>query len=253
MKIVTYNLRCVWDGDGINGFIHRMGMTWDKINQEKPDIVCFQEVIPKTLEALKYIMPEYIFAGQGRNHDCGGEGLYTAIRKDTVDLIGLDTFWISPEPHEPESKFTDQSTYPRICVMTLLREKQSGLTFRIYNLHLDLIEAARLEGIKCVWNQVQQNNTKRYLPYVILGDFNATPDEKCIALCKETGALYDVTESIAYTFHDFGRGVDDRPGSKLDYIFVSREFTDRVIDVTVWEDNLNGIYLSDHYPVAVEI
>ena len=53
IKIVTYNLRCIWKGDGINGFIHRAGMIFDKINAELPDIIAFQEAIPKHIEFLK--------------------------------------------------------------------------------------------------------------------------------------------------------------------------------------------------------
>ena len=45
MKVVTYNIRCVWDTcDGINNFIHRAGMIYDKILEEKPDLIGFQEM-----------------------------------------------------------------------------------------------------------------------------------------------------------------------------------------------------------------
>ena len=44
MKIVTFNLDCCWDGaEGINSFIHRAGMIYERINAEKPDIIAFQE------------------------------------------------------------------------------------------------------------------------------------------------------------------------------------------------------------------
>lgn len=152
MKIVTFNLRCVWDRDEINGFVHRMSLIWDKINREKPDVIGFQEVVPKTLQALKYIMPDYIFVGQGRDLNDDSEGLYTAIRKDAVDLIGLETFWLGPGPYKPEFRFEDQGKSNRICVMTALKEISTGTTFRLYNLHLNhKTENARLEGMQCVW------------------------------------------------------------------------------------------------------
>ena len=34
-KIVTFNIRNVWDKEGKNSFIHRVGMIYDKINKEK--------------------------------------------------------------------------------------------------------------------------------------------------------------------------------------------------------------------------
>lgn len=254
MKIVTFNLRCVWDGDEINGFVHRMGMIWDKINQEKPDVIGFQEVVPKTLEALKCIMPDYEIVGHGRNKDYSGEGLYTAVRKTTMDLIAYETFWIGPDPYQPESRFPDQSFCPRTCVMTQLMEKESGKMFRMYNLHLDhIIENARVEGMECIWEQMQLNNKKRYLPSIVLGDFNAEEDDPSLAYCAQTGELFEVTEEVTYTFHDFGRGADDKPGKKIDYIFVTKEFLPEVKKVEAWKEELHGIYLSDHYPVAIEL
>ena len=48
LKIASYNLRCIWTkGDGVNCFLHRAGMVLDKINAEKPDVICFQECIDK--------------------------------------------------------------------------------------------------------------------------------------------------------------------------------------------------------------
>ena len=254
MKVVTFNLRCVWDGDGINGFVHRMGMIWDKIQQEKPDVVSFQEVIPKTLEALKCIMPDYLFVGQGRNKDYSGEGLYTAYRKDTIELIGSEVFWIGPEPHVPESRFEGQYNCPRIGVMAMLMEKANGRVFRIYNIHLDhKVTAVRVAGMKCVWEQVQLHNANRYLPAIILGDFNAEPDDESLAFCEQTGKLFEITPDIQYTFHDYGRGVEERPGKKIDYIYVTEEFVPCVEKVEAWEDEMHGIYLSDHYPIALTI
>ena len=37
MKIVSFNLRCVWQGDGINAFIFRAGMIYDKIMRDQAD------------------------------------------------------------------------------------------------------------------------------------------------------------------------------------------------------------------------
>ena len=39
IKIVSFNLRSQYTGDGINAFIHRAGMIYDKIKKEAPDTV----------------------------------------------------------------------------------------------------------------------------------------------------------------------------------------------------------------------
>lgn len=41
-SIVTFNIRYVYDDiDEINNFIHRAGFIYDKIGNEKPDIIGF--------------------------------------------------------------------------------------------------------------------------------------------------------------------------------------------------------------------
>ena len=126
MKIVTWNLRCLWSGDGINAFLHRAGMIYEKIDREKPEIIAFQEVVAESLTFLRKIFPEYIFLGQMRSENYDGEGLYTAVRKDIFDVLGGETFWLSPTPYIAGSRFEKQSDCPRICVYTLVRHKTGG-------------------------------------------------------------------------------------------------------------------------------
>ena len=83
MKIVTFNIRCPWkDRDGINDFIHRAGLIYDKVEAEKPEVIAFQEIRKPTLELLQKMFPDYSFFGTLREKDYTGEGVYTAIRKD---------------------------------------------------------------------------------------------------------------------------------------------------------------------------
>ena len=60
MKITTFNLRCVYRGDGINSFVHRAVPLCDKINEEKPDVIAFQEVTVDSLRILEKLLTEYI-------------------------------------------------------------------------------------------------------------------------------------------------------------------------------------------------
>ena len=46
MKFVTFNIRCDFGQDGANNFIYRRPLILEKIRQEKPDIIGFQEVLP---------------------------------------------------------------------------------------------------------------------------------------------------------------------------------------------------------------
>ena len=63
MRIVTYNFR-TWGGsygDGINNFLHRCGVIFETIHREMPDIIGFQEIMPRPYEYLVRMLPEWKF------------------------------------------------------------------------------------------------------------------------------------------------------------------------------------------------
>lgn len=250
VKIVSFNLRGVWKGDGINAFIFRAGMVYDKIMQEMPDVLAFQETAIDHLELLKRMLPEYVFCGQFRSENYTGEGLFTAIRKDAWDVIAYETFWISPTPYVAGSRFEDQSDCPRICVVTQIRHKKTGKMLRLYNIHLDHIsDVARIKGIRCVFEKMEEFNRRLPLPSLVLGDYNAYPESETIRFCDDyqTTAMFDVTKDVPATFHAYGKC-----GIKIDYIYVTEELKRAFCASDIWADETEGIYLSDHYPLWAE-
>ena len=270
MKIVTFNIRTLWDRDGINSFIHRIGLIYDKINEEMPDVIAFQEVTEKHIDVLRKLFPEYSFVGSGRLEKRDGEGLYTAFLKSCFTLLSDRVFWLSDSPELPGSRFNSQSIYPRICVYTSLKYIKTGETFGIYNVHLDYIGMfghtappskdeippdfdfnnvvnPRMLGIQRVLLEMQKNAQEE--EPIILGDFNALEDDECLTLLDRAG-YFDLTKNVGTTFHAFGK---PEKYIKIDYIFAKSSLLSRVASAYKWSDSKNGIYLSDHYPVVVEI
>lgn len=247
MKIVTFNLRMRWDNDGINSFIHRAGLIYEKITAEMPDIVAFQECRPRHLELLQKLMPGYLFVG--RERDESGEGVYTAIKKESCRLEGFEVFWLGPDMYLPGSRFEGQSKNPRICLTTRIRHQISGRVIRVYNVHLDHISSAiAAKGIECVLQKMAEDSGKGKADIVLLGDFNAKPGTAALLACEafQNPPLTEVTREISGTYHGFG----EKEPVKIDYIFTSPDLANRVQTVERWEEQKNGIYLSDHYPVC---
>ena len=172
-------------------------------------------------------------------------------RRTCHRLIGLDSFWLSPTPTIPGSRYEEQSQCPRICQCLTL--KYHNTFFRIYNIHLDHKgDLARQLGMEATLRRVGEDLTRDKLPFFVLGDFNCKPDESPIALCMNNSyaEMKELTDAIKHTFHNYGRIESDH---KIDYIF-SDPNTARLLDsVSAWTDEHHGIYLSDHYPLAVEI
>ena len=252
MKIVTFNLRCAWDGDGINSFPHRAGSILNKIKKESPEVICFQEGIEKNVAFLRNALPEYHIVFNQRNNDYRGEGIATALKKDSVELLGLDSFWLSPTPQIPGTRFEEQSVCPRICQCILLRHA-NGKMFRVYNTHLDHKgEQARVLGIQAVLQRMQADLGILDVPFFLMGDFNATPDEETIRICSESTSpvVKELTEPITLTFHNYGRITENY---KIDYIYADAATAQLPIAVAPWDDATDGIYLSDHYPLQIEL
>ncbi len=254
MKIVTFNLRCVWKAERKNSFMHRAGFIYDKITREMPDVVAFQECTPIIMELMERMLPEYAFCGQYRSPNYDGEGLFVAVKKSEWTVLAYESFWLSPTPYVAGSRFPIQSECPRVCNVVQIRGKKNGKMFRIFNIHLDHIsDEARIEGIKCLLDKMEEFNARVRLPAFILGDFNAGPECSTIRYCEEyeKTPIFDVTKDITLTYHGWG-GVLIPDWEKIDYIYVSEGMEKALTDVGRWEDENDGIYLSDHYPVYAD-
>ncbi len=251
LKIVTFNIRTVYMGDGINAFVHRAGLIWDTIKKESPDVIGFQEVSPDIYKLLKVLLAEdYELCGQGREADYSGEALYVAVKKSTMKIISYRSYWMSDTPYIPGSGITGQCCL-RIFNSVIIQHKELNTAFRIYNLHHDCTwdEAVRYEEAKIVLSKLAEEQAALPLPLIIMGDFNTKPTETPIKAYNEFAVtpLKEITGHIPNSYHEYGRYSE---GYKIDYIFVSEYFADKVVEVIPWTRCEHGIYLSDHYPIA---
>jgi endonuclease/exonuclease/phosphatase family metal-dependent hydrolase len=253
MKLVTFNIRCDYNQDGINSFEYRKPYILTKINHESPDILCFQEVLPHVAAWLKEVLTDYYIIGCGRDELLMNEQTSIAYKKTSYNLIQAETFWLSETPYIPGSRYPNQSDCPRVCTMALFQELASNKLIRIYNTHLDHIgRDARALGLEQIMRHIGELNSNecRFVqaPSILTGDFNAFPDS--IELQKLTlyPDLCDLTGSIPGTFHDYGKIPIPE---KIDYIIAQSCI--QCIEVSVWDECHQGIYLSDHYPVCADL
>jgi len=241
MKLVTFNLRCQTPYDDHNQFVFRSGMVLDKIATELPDVIGFQEVLPRMAEFLARHLPQYRFVGRPRGE--GDEQCCIAYRADVLDLYGLEVFWLSPTPYVPASRYEHQSGCPRVCTVAMLKHRDYGV-FRLYNTHLDHIDdEARCLGMNQILARIAEDQRREPWPYFLCGDMNCGPDSTPIQAALGAG-LTDLTDKVEVTYHEWGTKKE-----KIDYIFAGQP-TDA--KVTVWDDEYWNIYLTDHYPVCAE-
>jgi endonuclease/exonuclease/phosphatase family metal-dependent hydrolase len=249
MKLVTFNIRCDYGQDGENNFIFRKPMILDKLNKENPDIICFQEVVPHVALWLKENLKDYYVIGCGRDENLKGEQTTIAYKKLKFVLIGMEVFWLSETPKLPGSRYQDQSMYPRVCTEALFQDMDTNEVFRVFNTHLDHEGSeARKLGLGQILEKIQQEVSFVKAPVILTGDFNCLPDSPEMELLKEYPCLIDLTAEIGGTFHNYG---ELKEPVKIDYIIAQDNF--ECSSASLWEDCKEGVYLSDHYPVSVEL
>ncbi len=105
MKIVTFNIRCDYGQDGPNNFCFRQPLILRRLAAEKPDVIGFQEVLPHVQRWLREALPGYTVVGCGRGADYQGEAMTLAVRNETAELLDWRTFWLSPHPDVPGSRY----------------------------------------------------------------------------------------------------------------------------------------------------
>lgn len=252
MKIVTFNIRGDFGIDGKNNFEFRKPLLLDRIAQEKPDVIGFQEVLPHVQKWLRDSLPGYTVVGCSRSAEYQDETMTIAVRNETSELLGLEVFWLSPTPYVPGSRYENQSECPRTCAMAIVKNQEFPTPIRVYNTHLDHIGAqARIQGLSQILRQMEDDSDKLALPSVLMGDFNAYPDSVEMSPIQEFASLglRDITAHLPTTFHGFHPGEKD--DCKIDYIYITEPF--QVKDVRCWDEEVNGVYLSDHYPICAEL
>ena len=193
---------------------------------------------------LKEALSEYSVVGCGRSETLEDEQVAIAYRKDSMNLIQMETYWLSDTPYTPASRYPDQSDCPRVCTEAVFEELATKQVFRIINTHLDHEGVmAREQGLRQIMEKLGQAKLFAQAPVIITGDMNAEPDSQEMTVMKEY-PFTNVTEGIGITYHGYMR---TEPPCSIDYIFV-KGFTCESIEK--WEDEKDGVFLSDHYPLC---
>lgn len=243
MKVVTFNIRCDFGQDGDNNFCCRKPLILGKLRREAPDVICFQEVLPHVAVWLKEALWDYYVVGCGRSVELRDEQMAVAYRRDRLNLIAMETFWLSETPGVPGSRYPGQSVCPRTGTEAVFEELASGRVFRLVNTHLDHESAgARERGMAQILRKLEDPPYFPEVPVIITGDMNAEPDSPELAMLAD-GPYQNVTAGIGDTYHGYGK----EPPCGIDYI-LTKGFTCKKVEK--WTDQEDGVYLSDHYPIS---
>lgn len=254
LKFMTYNIRLDVASDGDDDWNHRRDFMVGQIKFYAPDVFGIQEGLPHQVDYLQEKLTAYQHEGIGREGVGKGEASSIFYDKRKFSVKQSHTFWLSPTPDSISMGW--DAACLRVCTAILLKNKQTGQRFWVFNTHLDHMgQKARDNGIDLILKKIQAFNAEK-LPIVFMGDLNSEPQSSVVVrLRKELLDTGEASEMPSFgpsgTFNGFKF---NEPVTKLiDYIFISRNSGIAVRKHAVLSDSRNLHYPSDHLAVYVEL
>jgi endonuclease/exonuclease/phosphatase family metal-dependent hydrolase len=257
LEVISFNVRYASDGDGINKWDNRVPLIKTYFEENEPDILGMQEVLPRQLEDLKKLLPDYGFVAAGRSDGkAKGEACPVFYRKDLFNRIESGNFWLSETPDEPGSMDWD-THFPRIVTWVHLVSKITGKEFFVFNTHFSHIsEEARVNSADMLLKQIRKRSGDS--PVILTGDFNtpegSQPYKRLIQGGEDEIELTNAEDLAQTTYNGeitYNAFDPEYTGSRIDFIFVTDDFKIRTHSVD--EIQKDSVFISDHYPVRADV
>lgn len=238
LKILGFNIQCGGNRE------ERAPRALAIIAEKDPDIIGFQEVVPKWMPLLAPLDEEYDHILQYR-HPNSEEATPLYWKKSVFELVEEKHFWLSETPYKPSKGWN--ADYYRICSYAALRHKASGKLMYFYNTHFDWVGNGPRESAQLV---IHRAETHGDAPVFCTADFNFAP--RSFGWHSMRSWFRDVREDIApenkqATLHSYQeRG--EMESLIIDYCF----YHGRGVKPTAYEvvnRCIDGGYASDHHPV----
>ena len=248
INIMTYNIRLDTEADGINIWDNRKEGIVSLIKEEDVDVLGIQEGLPDQVNYLSDQLKDYNFIGEGR--DGGNNGEYSAIyyKKEKMNLIETETFWLSETPEIPSIGW--DAAINRIVTLGIFKIKKSKKELIVYNTHFDHIgKIAREKSVGVILNHIKENDFQNR-PLIVMGDFNLSPEDLPIELLSkelnDSFKLYPVKNPVG-TFNGFD--LDSKLLDRIDYIFTKNV---KITNYKHLDKKLSsGLWPSDHLPILI--
>jgi endonuclease/exonuclease/phosphatase family metal-dependent hydrolase len=252
LTVMTFNVRYGTAEDGEDRWPLRRALVFDVIRESGAAIVGVQEALRFQLDEIRAALPAFGEAGVGRD-DGATAGEYSAVLYDTsrVALEEQGTFWFSDSPAEPGSTGWG-NTIPRICTWARFRDRASGGTLIVYNVHWDHVsQPSRERSAALLLDRIAASPSAD--PVIVMGDFNAGEANPAFAalIGSERVPLRDTFREVhpdaadVGTFHGFAGGT---AGEKIDAVLVGPGW--EIVRAAIVTAARAGRYPSDHYPVT---
>jgi endonuclease/exonuclease/phosphatase family metal-dependent hydrolase len=253
LGVMTYNLRYASDRPP-NAWPQRLPVAVAMLRELAPDIVGMQEALYRQVKDLERELPEFGWIGLGRDGGSRGEFMAVFYRRERLEPLEFDHYWLSDTP-EVVGSTTWGNSNRRMVTWIRFRDLRNKRELYFVNTHFDHeIEEARQKSADLVRSRLERFDAK--LPVILVGDFNAAA-EKSVAYetLVTSGPLRDSWKQAAKhgpeigTFHNY-RGPREG-GARIDWI-LSRGPVE-CLETEVVTFSQNSQFPSDHFPVFARL
>jgi len=249
LRVASFNVRTGLGWDGCDSWPLRAGACAAAIAGLDSDVVGLQEVRLFQERGLSRRLPGYAGAGAGRDDGRGrGERCTVAYRATRLRLLSWTVRWFSDRPGRPGSRSWG-NPIARIVTLCRFGDRRTGAVFGVANAHWDgASPASRRRSAEALLGWLDPA-----LPWVVLGDLNATAGDPAVAHLV-AGGLRDTLAHLgergpqAGTHHPWDGSTD---GTRIDYVLVDRRWD--VLAARIDHARPGGRLPSDHWPVVAAI
>jgi endonuclease/exonuclease/phosphatase family metal-dependent hydrolase len=244
----------------------RQGLAWDGrhswplrrraaalcLEDLRADVVGLQEVYGFQQHYLERRLSGCAAVGAGRDDGRDrGERCAVLYRPGRLELESWTVKWFSATPGVPGSRSWGNPV-PRAVTLCRFRDRAGGRRFGVADAHWDGASAeSRLRSAEALLGWLDPA-----LPWVVLGDLNATAGDPAVARLV-AGGLRDTLAQLgergpgAGTHHHWDGVTDD---TRIDYVLVSREWEVLQAEIANAQpaEGPSGLP-SDHWPVVAAL
>lgn len=255
LTAISFNVRYNSSDDGINIWENRKEWLAHSIRFLNAHLVGAQEVTYLQLTDIQKLLPAYNYVGIGREGGNKGEFSPIFYKKERLELLEHDTFWLSETPKQIASKGWD-AALPRIVTWALFKDKVTGNTFYHFNTHFDHRgKEARIKSAVLLSQKIKEIAKKE--PVVVTGDFNSSPLSEPIKILLESNlkdpyVTLDKDRVYGPEYSSNGWNVKGKSSKdRIDYIFYSGAVTP--VSLQIMDAQRGDSFISDHFPVIAKV
>ena len=251
LAVMTYNLRFASEKPP-NDWPTRRPILADLIRKHRPDVIGTQEGVYSQLRSMSADLPEYDSIGLGRDGGSRGEFMQVFYRRDRLEPLEYDHFWLSDTP-EVMGSSTWGNTNRRMVTWVRFLDRATRHQFHFWNTHLDhALQGAREKAAQLILQRIAKQADPK-LPLLLVGDFNAEAKANPVYdMLVNPSALQDTwylakerRNEKANSFNGFNALQEN--GARIDWILARGALLVRASEVVT--DRRGDQWPSDHCPV----